>query len=529
MRGRIGGRSGSAMLGRRNPQRSFFGAIAQLGSETVEKMGFYGRLGLNLGKLFRDGDFAVCYHESFGRPSVPPSMLAGARLLQHYDGVSDREVVERCRFDSRWKVALDLDLASIEAPFARSTFQAFRARLTLHAAEGAAFERSVRAAKDQGILPKRLTVALDSSPVRGKGAVKDTFNLLSDAIAGVVRAVARERGATAAEVSAGTGLSRHIEAASIKGAEVVDWGEEEQVRSFLGGLIEDCKKAIELAEAGSCASNEVDLLKRVVDQDVETDDDGCPRIRQGVAKGRMPSVTDPEMRHGHKSSGKAYSGHKAHLAVDTDSGIITGLGIGAPGTSDGNQLQDLVEQSKATTGSQVGEVLGDTAYSTREAVRQAEECEVELTTKMPSPPKGKYGPRHFRVSQDRRLAVCPAGHKSTKTGLRGEAVLHKWSPDLCAACPLKSRCLRKDAKQRTLLATPDFHDRRRRERNANSQDGRLHLRKRIVVEHAIGRIKNLGAGTARYFGQLNTLAQWQWAAAVVNLTIVWGREATVSS
>lgn len=516
------------MLGRRDPQQSFFGAIFQLGPEAVERMGFYGKLGLNLAKLFRDDEFEACYSERIGRPSVPPSMLAGARLLQHYGGVSDREVVERCRFDVRWKVALDLDLASIETPFAKSTFQAFRARLTLHGAEGAAFERSVREARDKGILPKRLTVALDSSPVRGRGAVKDTFNLLSDAIAGVIRAVARGRGAKATEVSEEVGLERHIEAASIKGSEVVDWDDEEQVRSFLGGLIRDCEKAVELAEAEGCASSEVDLLRRVIDQDVETSDEGGPRIKQGVAKGRMPSVSDPEMRHGHKSSGKGYSGHKSHVAVDTKSGVITGLTIGAPGKSDGERLQELVEQTEGTTGSEVEEVLGDTAYASREAGRQAAQCEIDLTTKMPSPPKGRFGPRHFKVSQDGRQAECPAGHQSTKTVSRRNALLHKWSPDDCGSCPLRHQCMREGARQRTLLVAPDFHERRQRERVASSPEGRQRLRKRIVVEHAIGRMKNLGAGTARYFGQLKTLAQWQWTAAVVNLTIVWGREAAVT-
>jgi hypothetical protein len=329
-------------------------------------------------------------------------------------------------------------------------------------------------------------------------------------------------------VSAEAGLERHIEAASIKGSEIVDWDDEEQVRSFLGGLIEDCEKAIELAEVAQCGSSEVDLLKRVIDQDVETDDEGSPRIKQGVAKGRMPSVADPEMRHGHKSSGKAYSGHKARVAVDTDSGIITGLGVGAPGTSDGDYLQELVEQSNTTTGIEVEEVLGDTAYATQEAFRQADECEVELITKMPNPPKGKFGQRHFRVSQDLRQAECPAGHASSKAVRRGEGLLHMWSPDECGGCPLKQRCTKEEAKRRTLLVAPNFHDRRRREKVASSPEGRQRLRRRIVVEHVIGRLKNLGAGTARYFGQLRTLAQWLWAAAVVNLMNVWGREQAVT-
>ncbi len=140
------------MLGIRDPQRTFFGAIAQLGVDVVVTMGFYGQLGLNWWSVFRDEDFGGAYCLDNGRTSVPPTMLAIARLLQHYDGISDAEVIERCRFDMRYKVALDLDAYSIAAPFAKSTFQAFRARLTLNAEEGLAFEKSIRLAREKGFL-----------------------------------------------------------------------------------------------------------------------------------------------------------------------------------------------------------------------------------------------------------------------------------------------------------------------------------------------------------------------------------------
>ncbi len=240
------------MLGTRDPQRTFFGAIVQLGIDVVRTMGFYGQLGLNWWAIFKDEDFSGAYCLDNGRPSVPPTMLAIARLLQHYDGISDAEVVERCRFDMRYKVALDLDAYSITAPFVKSTFQAFRVRLTLHAKEGLAFEQSVRLARDSGMLSEKLRVALDSSPVRGKGAVKDTFNLLSDAIAAVIRSVARKTKQKPQKVANEIGLGRHISAnQSIKGSEMVDWGSEEDVSQFLGGLLGDCEVAVKLAERKS--------------------------------------------------------------------------------------------------------------------------------------------------------------------------------------------------------------------------------------------------------------------------------------
>jgi len=496
-----------------------------VGVAAVEKMGFYGKLALNGHAVFTDEDFAAAYCLDNGRPSVPPSMLAKARLLQCYAGVSDAEVIERCRFDLRWKVVLDLDPSAIEAPFAKSTFQGFRARLTLHAQEGKAFERSVALARERGLLPAGMFVALDSSPVRGRGAVKDTFNLLSDAIAAVVRSVARQKNGSVEEIAAGAGLGRHVAAGgSVKGSELVDWGNEEQVDAFLGRLLEDCDRAVQLAGEARCGSDEVELLRRVIAQDVELGDPGggTPKLKKGVARDRMASISDPEMRHGRKSSGKTYSGHKAHVAVEETSGVITAVDISAPGDSDGGKVSTLIEQSEELSGSTVDQAVGDSAYSTAEAQKRAKERRIELKTKMPRPRKGLFGPGAFKLSEDLRLATCPAGHPSAKQHNARDGILHEWSHKDCGSCPLKGRCTA--AARRKMLVRPTFHDRRDRERWAESEEGRQLLRKRVVVEHAIGRIKNLGAGTARYFGRTKTKAQWLWTAAVVNLSLTWHQQ-----
>ena len=57
--------------------------------EAVGKERFYGFLAGLRGPLFRDEEFAHLYAQNSGRPSVGPSLLATALLLQHYDRVSD--------------------------------------------------------------------------------------------------------------------------------------------------------------------------------------------------------------------------------------------------------------------------------------------------------------------------------------------------------------------------------------------------------------------------------------------------------
>src|SRR5437016_1803471 len=96
----------------------------------VGRDSFYGFLATQRDQLFRDEDFAALYCLDNGRPSVPPSLLATALLLQAHGGASDDEAKARADFDLRWKVALGIDLDA--RPFAKSTLQLFRAQLIAH-------------------------------------------------------------------------------------------------------------------------------------------------------------------------------------------------------------------------------------------------------------------------------------------------------------------------------------------------------------------------------------------------------------
>ena len=103
-------------------------------------------------ELFRDEDFAELYCRDNGRPSVPPSLLATALVLQTYDGVSDDEAKQRADYDLRWKVALGIEVDV--RPFAKSTLQEFRAQLIVHDQTRAIFQRSLEVAKRRGVWKK---------------------------------------------------------------------------------------------------------------------------------------------------------------------------------------------------------------------------------------------------------------------------------------------------------------------------------------------------------------------------------------
>src|SRR5712691_4288254 len=156
------------MLGQRGPQRGLFEADTAYG-DFVGRNTFYGFLAGQRGELFRDEDFRALYTLDNGRPSVPPSLLATALVLQTYDRVSDDEAKQRADYDLRWKVALGVGLD--ERPFAKSTLQEFRAQLIVHQEQAAIFQRSLELARRRGHFPKgrKLKAALDTTNILGRG------------------------------------------------------------------------------------------------------------------------------------------------------------------------------------------------------------------------------------------------------------------------------------------------------------------------------------------------------------------------
>ena len=152
----------------------------------MTKGSFYERLADHGHEIVTDEDFAHCYSPDRGRPSIPPSMMMRTVLCATHDRTSDAETSRRTRVDADWKAAMGVDdeFTGIGA----TTLSLFRARLVLHDAERAVFQRTVERAVERGVLRGKVTAIIDSSPVAGAGAVADTYELVRGFIAKTARA-----------------------------------------------------------------------------------------------------------------------------------------------------------------------------------------------------------------------------------------------------------------------------------------------------------------------------------------------------
>ncbi len=533
------------MLGERPDQKGLWEAD-HLYLDLVGKDTFYGLLASLRGQLFRDADFAELYCPDNGRVSVPPSLLATALLLQTHDKVSDAEAKARADFDIRWKVALGIEIE--DRPFAKSTLQVFRAQLILHDKVRGVFEQSLRLARERGYLKGKggMRVAMDTTYILGRGAVKDTYNLLADGIVKLMRALAAVEGVPMRRWAETHGYKRYV-GSSVKGEAAIDWSNRRARRRLLGQIVADADRLLELArqaqdglDADSVERQAIvdaaELLSQLLLQDVKRstdgDGDGGVSLKEGVSKDRMVSVHDPQMRHGHKSKRKRFDGHKAAVVVDTDSQLITAVNVLPGNAADNLGALELVEQSEASADVPVVEAMGDTAYGdggTRQAFAHAGR---RLVARVPGRPNRKCFPKDdFVIDLLAVSCTCPAGQitrtivpagkRTDGTGTVHRLQAFRFDGAVCQGCLLRSRCFAaKGRKGRQVLIHPQEGLLQEARTLQQSADYDQYRQRRVVAEHRLARLEQLGIRQARYFGRVKTKFQLYLAATVANLTLL---------
>ncbi len=268
------------------------------------------------------------------------------------------------------------------------------------------------------------------------------------------------------------------------------------------------------------------LLAELLAQDIdeEPEDGGGPSIRRGTAKDRIVSTTDPEMRHGHKSHSKGFEGYKAAIVAETESGVILATDIRAGNVHDGEGAADLVAEAVERSGQELKEVLGDTAYGGLETRASIATLGAEVIAKAPpGTRKGMFDRRDFRVDRRRGVARCPAGKRSIRRdALSGidPGWRYVFSRKDCRPCPLREKCTKSRAAARVLQITEKTEALWRLRKQQRTKRFRKRYRRRVAVEHRIGRLAQLGIRQAKYFGKTKTGFQIALTATVANLMLV---------
>lgn len=458
-----------------------------------------------------------------GQDPCPPALLAMVMLLQRYDGLSDADAVDAAENDRRWQLVLGT-LGSDQAPFGQGSLVRFRVRAISNDLDKKLVDRTVELAKTTGGFGwKQLRVALDSSPLHGAGRVEDTWNLIGRAMSKVVHAVSLALNVDEDTVVQGAKLSV-LKSESIKAALDIDWDDDEAQLAALQTLLAQVDSLEHWVARRAAKESEVpplkdslELLRRIVSQDIEPDPSGKGRrIKEEVAKERVISVADPEMRHGRKSKTKLFNGYKRHIAIANN--IILATAVEPANVQEHAPAARLL---RAAAGHGQIEVLDiDRGYLPSPAVAALYDEGTVLHSRPWEPMnKGLFTKYDFRIDLRRRLVTCPAGKTAIPTA-SGQAGFDEAD---CRQCKLKSACTKSRRRSIQLHPLePMLLDLRRRKA---TRAGRAELRRRVTVEHRLARVGATQGKTARYFGARKNELDLNRAAAIVNLHEVARRRA----
>src|SRR5262249_1482581 len=136
----------------------------------------------------------------------------------------------------------------------RARCRSSRAQLIVHEQLRAIFQQTLELAKRRGMWKKgqppherqHIKVALDTTHILGRGAVKDTYNLLADGSAEVLREFAKLGPFELGELAEELGCRRYVQGPSLKGQAEIDWADPKARQRFLVEIVADAEQVLDL-------------------------------------------------------------------------------------------------------------------------------------------------------------------------------------------------------------------------------------------------------------------------------------------
>ncbi|HEY94276.1 MAG TPA: transposase, partial [Dehalococcoidia bacterium] len=314
------------MLKPKSPQESFYGSYLYDRIVPVDHL---------LRKINQVVDFSFTgqilndrYNPDIGRPAEDPEFMLRLCLLQYIYGDSDRQVVENARLNLAYKYFLGLAVDAEVPDY--TTVSYFRVQRLGEEKFRLVLEQIVKQCIDKGLVKGNRQI-IDSTPIIANITPSSLTGLVRKCRENVLKTVEKQD----TRIAKRLGLKELANAENVKFASTEEGlrKEVEAAGILLDGVTKELKrKRIKPTEE---LKKDLGLLEKVVAD------------REKGAKDKLLSPVDPDARRG-KNASITWSGYKAHIVMEEETGIITGVETTPANETDGSQLKPLLkEQEKA--------------------------------------------------------------------------------------------------------------------------------------------------------------------------------------
>ncbi|MEO8322033.1 MAG: IS1182 family transposase [Bradyrhizobium sp.] len=241
------------------------------------------------------------------------------------------------------------------------------------------------------------------------------------------------------------------------------------------------------------------------------------------------SLTDPDARLLVKS-GQGVAGYNVQMVVDDKHKLIVASEV-VNDSSDVGQLHAMAKAAKQALGAKVLQVLADEGYYSSLQLKACEDDDITAYVPVPEgngrlDKEGRLGRKNFSYDNTADTYTCPAGQRlhrmegSWENASGRIEMRYASRTAICAACPLRQRCLSPKASRRT-IARWEHEDVLERHRSRMKGAGNLMRRRSGIVEHPFGTIK-CRAGYRHFLvrGFNKVRGEWSLMALCYNFTRV---------
>lgn len=362
------------------------------------------------------------YSQDNGRNAVSPIIMFKYLLLKVFYRLSDADLVERSAYDMSFKYFLGLHPE--DKVIDSSSLTKFRKlRLKDENILDLLISKSVDIALNNGVITSK-SLIIDSTHTRSRYNRKSAYEVLQEQAKLLRKSV----------------YAVNEDKKKDFPAKVQD-GKLDDVMCYCSKLL-DVINADESLASYPAVKEKASLLREMVEDNAE-------HLKLSEDTGAML---------GHKTADTSFFGYKTHIAM-TDERIITAATVTSGEKSDGEQLKVLIEKSRAA-GIETSDVIGDTAYSSKENIEYAKKGDFKLISKLN--PMISQGRRkkddEFEYNKDAGMYVCKAGHMAIHKCLmsrdndkhhRSSSMIYYFDVEQCRHCPLREGCYKEGASIKT--------------------------------------------------------------------------------
>lgn len=482
----------------------------------------------NLGTIFDDDLFAGLFPAN-GRPAEAPWRLALVTVVQHAEGLSDREAADavRDRVTLRYLLGLDYD----DPGFDYSILSRFRDRLVAGNAEHLLLDALIEAARRAGLIKERGKLRTDSTHVLSAARGLTRLENVTETMRAALNAVATAAPGWLKSLAPDEWYRRYRERAEQYRLKRL----EKDVLVLADQVGRDGLVLLDAAYSKAAPAHlkelpQLEVLRRCWLEQYWLDD-GVLKLRD--AKDTRPSPErlhnpyDTDVRYGTKNSAN-WSGYKVHYCESCDDDaphLIVHVDTTAAPTADLVRVTPIHEALKAKE-LLPAEHFVDNHYVTSKLLVDSEEhFGVKLVgpIKAHAEPKG-FGIDRFEIDWEGRVATCPAGKRSISWTQKSyddrERVMMRFASSDCRACPLNKQCAKNTERigyTLSVLPQKQHEAREQVKREQETREWHVHYNVRRGVEATFSQGVDNGLRRSRYHGLKKTHLHHLVVAASVNL------------